>query len=52
MALIRTDSFTAEGERVPLGASAGVRAYVGQGSAEEWLAEADAAMFVRKRSTR
>ncbi len=39
----------AEGEQVSLGGSFGVRAFEAQETAEEWLAEADAAMFVRKR---
>ena len=51
-ALIAADPFEAAGERVMLGASFGVRAFEGQEGAETWLAEADAAMFVRKRGPR
>lgn len=40
------------GLAVPIAGSFGVRAYEGQGSAEELLAEADATMFVRKRERR
>ena len=36
----------------PLGGAFGVRAYVGQDDPETWLAEADAAMWVRKRGAR
>jgi diguanylate cyclase (GGDEF)-like protein len=49
---IAADLFEADGERVPLSASFGVRVYEGQANAEQWVAEADAAMFVRKRSVR
>jgi diguanylate cyclase (GGDEF)-like protein len=51
-ALLRTETFQVEGERVPIRGSFGVRAFDGQDSAEQWLAEADAAMFLRKRSAR
>lgn len=44
------DGFEWEGERVPLGGSFGVRAYAGQPDAETWLAEADAAMWVKKKN--
>jgi diguanylate cyclase (GGDEF)-like protein len=49
---IEAEPFIVGGERVPLGGSFGVRVYDGQASAEEWLAEADAQMFVRKRTSR
>ena len=51
-ALIEAELFEFQGVRVPLGGSFGVRAFDGQADAETWLGEADAAMFVRKRSTR
>jgi len=51
-ALLEADLFEWEGARVRLGGSFGVRAFAGQPDAEAWLAEADAAMFVRKRSSR
>lgn len=41
--------FAWQGEPTQLGASFGVRAFAGQGDPEVWLAEADAAMWVRKR---
>jgi diguanylate cyclase (GGDEF)-like protein len=47
---LNADGFEWEGERVPLGGSFGVRAYAGQPDAETWLAEADAAMWVKKKS--
>lgn len=47
--LLASEPFSYEGQAVALGGSFGVRAYAGQTSAEAWLAEADAAMFVRKR---
>lgn len=40
------------GARISLAGSFGVRAFAGQDGPEAWLAEADAAMFVRKRSAR
>ena len=46
---LNADGFGWEGERVPLGGSFGVRAYAGQPDAETWLAEADAAMWVKKK---
>ncbi|NEX93892.1 GGDEF domain-containing protein [Caulobacter sp. 17J65-9] len=48
--LIAAGGFDWDGVPVPLGGSFGVRALVDQTDAEQWLAEADAAMFVRKRS--
>jgi diguanylate cyclase (GGDEF)-like protein len=42
-------TFTFEGEAFRLGGSFGVRAFDGHADPEAWLAEADAAMFVRKR---
>ena len=50
--VIADDPFEFLGVRVPLGGSFGVRAFEGQESVEAWLGEADAAMFVRKRSAR
>jgi diguanylate cyclase (GGDEF)-like protein len=47
-AIADTD-FAWEGRSIRLGGSFGVRAWDGQTDAEAWLAEADAAMFVRKR---
>ncbi len=41
--------FERGGASVPLGGSIGVRAFTGQTDPEDWLAEADAAMWVRKR---
>ena len=41
--------FRWEGEPASLGGSFGVRAFAGQSDVETWLAEADAAMWVRKR---
>jgi diguanylate cyclase (GGDEF)-like protein len=52
-ALIEADSFQAvEGAAVRLAGSFGARAFDDQPSPEAWLAEADAAMFIRKRSAR
>jgi len=45
-----TDGFDWEGQKTELGGSFGVRAWAQQTDAETWLAEADAAMWVRKRS--
>lgn len=39
-----------DGRKVPLGGSFGVRAFAAQPDAETWMAEADAAMWVRKKS--
>ena len=41
--------FTYDGQPAVLGGSFGVRAFTGQADVETWLAEADAAMWVRKR---
>lgn len=41
-----------QGEKLFAAGAMGVRAYAGQADAETWLAEADAAMFVRKRGGR
>lgn len=46
---LNADGFEWDGRRVPLGGSFGVRAYAGQADAETWLAEADAAMWVKKK---
>jgi diguanylate cyclase (GGDEF)-like protein len=43
------DRFSWQGEPTPLNGSFGVRALAGQLDPEAWLAEADAAMWVRKR---
>jgi len=43
------EGFDWNGARAPLGGSFGVRAWVDHEDAEVWLAEADAAMWVRKR---
>jgi diguanylate cyclase (GGDEF)-like protein len=42
-------AFVWEGQPAALGGSFGVRAFTGQTDVEAWLAEADAAMWVRKR---
>ena len=47
---LAADGFDWNGEVRPLGGSFGVRAWNGHTDAETWLAEADAAMWVRKRS--
>ena len=44
-----SEAFTWNGQTTTLGASFGVRAYNGHADPEVWLAEADAAMWVRKR---
>ncbi|MFN3353537.1 MAG: GGDEF domain-containing protein [Brevundimonas sp.] len=44
--------FEWEGRTAPLGGSIGVRAFAGHEDPEVWLAEADAAMWVRKRGSR
>jgi diguanylate cyclase (GGDEF)-like protein len=41
--------FEQDGTSVPLGGAIGVRAFTGHTDPEAWLAEADAAMWVRKR---
>ena len=48
-AAIEEAAFTWEGRPAALGGSFGVRAFAGQPDVETWLAEADAAMWVRKR---
>jgi len=45
-------AFTHNGLKLKTGASFGVRAWAGQASAEAWLSEADAAMFLVKKSSR
>ena len=47
---IAEEAFAFEGEAFRLGGSFGVRAFDGHADPEAWLAEADAAMFVRKRT--
>lgn len=47
---LQKDGFEWQGEQAELGGSFGVRAYVGQTDPEVWLAEADAAMWLRKKS--
>ena len=49
-ATLAADGFVWNGEKAELGGSFGVRAWAQQADAENWLAEADAAMWVRKRS--
>lgn len=46
---LAAETFVWEGRRARLGGSFGVRAFAGQEDPEIWLAEADAAMWVRKR---
>ncbi len=46
---LETEPFEYEGQATGLGGSFGVRAYTGQADPEIWLAEADAAMWVRKK---
>lgn len=48
-ATLESDGFVWEGQQVELGGSFGVRAWADHSDAEVWLAEADAAMWVRKR---
>ena len=43
------EGFVWSGEQAVLGGSFGVRAFVGHTDPEAWLAEADAAMWIRKR---
>ena len=45
---LQTEGFQWQGERAQLGGSFGVRAFVGHTDPEIWLAEADAAMWLRK----
>lgn len=47
---MRDEGFEWEGQTVALGGSFGIRAFAGQADAEVWMAEADAAMWVRKRA--
>ncbi|WP_240623172.1 GGDEF domain-containing protein [Brevundimonas lutea] len=47
-----SEPFEWEGRTASLGGAFGIRAYVGQDDPETWLAEADAAMWVRKRGAR
>ena len=49
-ATLAAEGFVWNGEKTELGGSFGVRAWTRQTDAETWLAEADAAMWVRKRS--
>jgi diguanylate cyclase (GGDEF)-like protein len=46
---LETEGFQWQGAQAELGGSFGVRAFTGQTDPEVWLAEADAAMWVRKR---
>ena len=46
---LTTEGFRWEGVTHPIDASIGVRTFSGQSEAEDWLAEADAAMWVRKK---
>ncbi len=48
-ATLETDGFLWEGAKTPLGGSFGVRAFAAHTDPEVWLAEADAAMWVRKK---
>jgi len=47
---LEADGFQWQGERAALGGSFGVRPYAGQTDPEVWLSEADAAMWLRKKS--
>jgi diguanylate cyclase (GGDEF)-like protein len=47
---IASEAFSFEGQGFRLGGSFGVRAFDDHADPEAWLAEADAAMFVRKRA--
>jgi diguanylate cyclase (GGDEF)-like protein len=47
---LSTEGFEWEGRKVALGGSFGVRAWTGHTDADVWLAEADAAMWVRKKA--
>ena len=46
---LRDEGFDWQDTRHPIAASVGVRVFSGQTDPEDWLAEADAAMWVRKR---
>ncbi|WP_309627934.1 GGDEF domain-containing protein [Brevundimonas sp.] len=48
-AALEEAAFIYDGQPASLGGSFGVRAFTGQADVETWLAEADAAMWVRKR---
>ncbi len=48
-AALEEAAFAFDGQPATLGGSFGVRAFSGQADVETWLAEADAAMWVRKR---
>ena len=48
-AALEADGFVWAGEQAQLGGSFGVRAFNGHTDPEVWLAEADAAMWVRKK---
>ena len=48
-AALEADGFRWDGEQTALGGSFGVRAFSGHTDPEVWLAEADAAMWVRKK---
>lgn len=48
-AALETEGFVWDGEKTELSGSFGVRAWDGHTDAEAWLAEADAAMWVRKK---
>jgi diguanylate cyclase (GGDEF)-like protein len=47
---LQRDGFQWQGAQAELGGSFGVRAFVGQTDPEAWLAEADAAMWLRKKA--
>jgi len=49
-ASLETEGFVWDGSTVALGGSFGVRAYAGQTDPEVWLSEADAAMWLRKKT--
>ncbi len=48
-AALEADGFVWDGVQAPLGGSFGVRAFAGHSDPEVWLAEADAAMWLRKK---
>ena len=48
-AALEADGFQWQGDRAQLGGSFGVRAFAAHSDPEVWLAEADAAMWVRKK---
>lgn len=48
-AALQADGFAWSGRQTPLSGSFGVRAFAGHTDPEVWLAEADAAMWVRKK---